>query len=130
MNIIQTVKEKIDNKDDKQKDYHVDYRYNDPVSADAIKDTLALIKVAHESCSEFDVTLTLKIGLFKVTSDSFNDIKLLKETKNEPARIIVSYSNVLLANDTTIKVEDITHIDFNLKYSSNNAEEEDENVQS
>lgn len=128
MELIKAVKEKLDNREEGQKDFFIDCKHDDPVGQDAIKDTLAIIKVAHEVQCVFKVTFTLKVGEFLVDSDSFNDIKLLKETKNEPERIVVSYSNLLLSHDTTIKVDDITCIYFDLKYCSDIRKEDEVNV--
>ena len=128
MEIIKIVKEKLDNREEGQKDFFIDCKHDDPVGQDAIKDTLAIIKVAHETQCVFEVTFTLKVGKFSVDSVSFNDIKLLKETKNEPERIVISYSNLLLSHDTTIKVDDITCIYFDLKYCSDVCKEDEADV--
>lgn len=126
MELIKVLKEKLENREKGQTDFYVDCKYDDPVGQDAIKDTLALIKVAHESHCHFEVVFILKIGKFTLDSLSFKDIKLLKATKNEPERIVISYNNTLLSHDTTMNVDDITCISFDLKYCSDNSQEGDE----
>lgn len=126
MELIKVVKEKLENREEGQKDFFIDCKHNDPVGQDAIKDTLALIKVAYESHCHFEATFVLKIGKFTVDSYSFKDVQLLKETKKEPERIVISYSNALLSYAVTMNVSDITCITFDLKYCSDNTEEEDE----
>lgn len=128
MELIKVLKEKLENREEGQQDFYVDCKYNDPVGQDAIKDTLAIIKVAYESHCYFELEFVLKIGKFIVDSFSFEDIKLLKETKNEPERIIITYSNALLKYDVTINVDDITHVDFSLKYCTDSYKEDDINV--
>lgn len=68
----------------------------------------------------FEVHLDLTVGECIVDSNGFKDIKILKATKNEPERLVISTYDALLSTDTTIEVKNIISIDFTLKHHIEN----------
>ena len=90
----------------------------EPISIKDVEDVVKIINEArkvNELNLYFELILYLKIGEFYVDSVSLKDIKILKKTKSEPDRIIISHCNALLSTDTTIRLEDILKISFKLE---------------
>lgn len=89
-----------------------------PVEISAIEDVINLISVASKVKCRFQLHLTLSIGDFKVDNDNFEDIKLLNKSKKESTnKVVITYKDALLSNQTTIDIENIVKIDFILKYN-------------
>lgn len=88
----------------------------EPVNISVIENVIDLITVASQVKCQFQLNLTLTIGAFKIDNDVFEDIKLSK-TKKENPKLIITYHDVLMSNQTTINVENVTKVEFLLKYT-------------
>ena len=87
-----------------------------PVNIDDVENIIELIKVAQKNVAMFSICFQLDIGEFSVDSDSLEDIKILKKTKNENERIQIQYSDVLLEHNVVIQLENIVGVFFDLQY--------------
>ena len=94
----------------------IEEEVKEPVELSAIEDVIDLINVASKVKCAFQLRLTLSIGDFKIDNDNFEEIKLLNKSKKESNKLIITYKDVLLSNQTTIDVENIINIEFFLKY--------------
>lgn len=98
----------------------VEKEVHEPVTKEVIENIVKLIIVAHETQSQFDLTLILSIGEFTISSDSYTNIKILNKNKNEEDRLVISYQNALLSNDTVIEINNIIGYTLNIQYSDEN----------
>lgn len=94
----------------------IEEEVKEPVELSVIEDVIDLINVASKVKCAFQLHLTLSIGDFKIDNDNFEEIKLLNKNKKESNKLIITYKDVLLSNQTTIDTENIIHIEFFLKY--------------
>ena len=86
------------------------------VDVNHIEKVIELTKMAKDTVSDFELCFDLEIGEFNVDSRSLKDIKLLKKTKNDNARILINYATLLLDYDVTIQLEHIVGIYLRLQY--------------
>lgn len=91
---------------------------NQPVTVEDCENLINLIAAAQKANAFFNLKLGLRIDDFVVDSHSLTDIKILKENKTLPYRLLISSNNNLLSTDTTIKIDDIIIIDLDLAYYS------------
>ena len=92
----------------------------EPVSKKDVEDAIKLINIAHEVGCDFDLQLTLEIGEFCVSADSYTGIKMLNKTKTDGDRLVISYKNALLSNDTIIDLKNILHISLKIEFCDKN----------
>lgn len=87
-----------------------------PVTKKEIEDMIKLINAAHNVDAMFDLQLKLVIGDFNISSESYTGMKLLSKTKSDDDRLVISYKNALLSNDTVIDISNILHIILYIKF--------------
>ena len=97
---------------------NVEMKEAEPVSIKDVEQAIELINVANKINAHFKITFYLTIGEFSVDSDSFNSIKLMKKTKNEKDRIIISYYTALFSTETTIDINNIYSIVMSISFST------------
>lgn len=89
----------------------------EPVDKETMQDMINLIDVAHSVGCFFELEFALSIGVFAVDSASYTGIKFIKKTgKNDFDKVIVSYKDALLSNETSIALKDIAHISLDIKF--------------
>ena len=101
-----------------EKAEHTDIKEAEPVSVKDIEQAIELINVANKINAQFKITFYLTIGEFSVDSDSFNDIKLMKKTKNEKDRIVIDYYTALFSTETTINLENVFGFTIDVAYTN------------
>lgn len=88
-----------------------------PVTKEKMQDMINLIDVAHSVGCFFELEFALPIGVFTVDSASYTGIKFIKKTgKNDVDKVIVSYKDALLSNETAIALKDIMHISLDIEF--------------
>ena len=87
-----------------------------PVTYETMENVIKLIEIANETNSDFSLLLNLSIDSFKIDSDNFKDIKLLKGNKTQPDRVMISSSDVLLTTETTIELQHIAKVTVFIQY--------------
>lgn len=102
---------------------NVEMKEAEPVSIKDVEQAIELINVANKINAHFKITFYLTIGEFSVDSDSFNSIKLMKKTKNEKDRIIISYYTALFSTETTIELKNIFGFTIDVAYMNEWGEE-------
>lgn len=95
----------------------VEKEVREPVAKEVIENIVKLITVAHETNSQFNLTLILPIGEFTLDSDAYTNIKILDKSKKEEDRLVVSYQDALLSSDTIIELSNIVGYTLNIHYS-------------
>lgn len=88
-----------------------------PVAVEEIENLIEMIELANKINATFDLCLILRMGGFTVNSAIFKGIKMLKKSKNESDRIVISYYNNLLSTETTIDAEDIVHVSLEVLFT-------------
>ena len=97
----------------------------EPVKKEELQHLIDIIEVAKDIGASFDLVLSLTMGEFCVDSYSFVGIKMTNSKKDEGKLLIQHKQNMLLLNDTYIDIENIVHIDFKLRFTDKNIEDED-----
>lgn len=87
-----------------------------PLTYTSIEDVVKLVDVAKEVNSKFTLCLKLSIGTFEVDSNAFNDIKLFKASKNQDARIVISFADTISSTETTIELQYIERATVKIEY--------------
>lgn len=90
--------------------------YSEPITYDIAENVVKLIQIAHEINGFFTIYCKLSVGDFEVTAENFQDIKLLKSTKSEPDRIIISLADAMVRTETTIELSNIYEIQVDVSY--------------
>ena len=95
-----------------------------PITYATMENAIKLIEVANEINSSFSLLLNLAIGVFKIDSDSFKGIKLLKSNKTQPDRVVISSADTLLTKETTIELQHIEKVIIDVKYEQKEGDDE------
>ena len=101
----------------------IDHTQEIPVKKEELQQLIDIIEVASKIDASFDLVLSLSMGEFHVDSLSFVGIKMINK-KDEGKLLIQHKQNMMLLNDTYIDIENITHIDFTLRFTDNNMEDD------
>lgn len=102
----------------------IDHTPEEPVKKEELQHLIDIIEVAKDIGASFDLVLSLTMGEFCVDSYSFIGIKMTNSKKDEGKLLIQYKKNMLLFNDTCIDIENIVHIDFKLRFTDKNIEDE------
>ena len=94
---------------------HEMVRDSEPIDRKDLESLINIISVA-KGC-EFRLTLLLEVGEFSVDSVNFKGIKILNVSKNEPERVVVSFTDTLSTTDVTIPLEHIVGASLDLHLS-------------
>ena len=101
----------------------IDHTEEIPVTKEELQQLIDIIEVARKIDASFDLVLSLSMGEFHVDSLSFVGIKMIN--KKDEGKLLIQYKqNMLLLNDTYIDIENIMHIDFTLRFTDKNIEDE------
>ena len=103
----------------------IEHTPEEPVKKEELQHLIDIIEVAKDIGASFDLVLSLTMGEFCVDSYSFVGIKMSNSKKDEGKLLIQHKQNMLLLNDTYIDIENIVHIDFKLRFTDKNIEDED-----
>lgn len=87
----------------------------EPVDKKDLEVLIDIINVA-QGCY-FKLTLVFPIGDFTVESVNFKGIKIMPATKNDPERVIVSYTDTLSSTDVTIPLHNVIGASLDLHIS-------------
>lgn len=109
MNLFNKTKEAEDAIESKQKII--------PLTYNSMENVVKLVDAAKEVNSRFTLCLKLSIGEFEVDSNAFKEIKLLKASKNQDARIIISFADTISSTETTIELQYIEKATVKIEYS-------------
>lgn len=90
----------------------------DEIDYTTMENFVNFITTSYKVGCSFDFTFSLSIGEFSMTSVDFVDIKLLKESKNQKERIVISYEDTVSHNETTIEIENIYSIRAKVLYTT------------
>lgn len=100
----------------------IDESYNqEPVAKEDMEKLIKLMHTAHDVGAWFELELQLPIGSFSVDSDEYTGIKIMPKTKTDKERVIISYKDALLSNDTVINLENVLGISFVIRFCDVNA---------
>lgn len=102
----------------------IDHTPEEPVKKEELQHLIDIIEVAKDIGASFELVLSLTMGEFCVDSISLVGMKMINK-KDEGKILIQHKQNILLLNDTYIDIENIIHIDFKLRFTDKNIEDED-----
>ncbi len=98
-----------------------DTQESKPVAKEDMEKLIKLMHTAHDVGAWFDLELQLPIGSFNVDANEYTGIKIMPKTKTDKERVIISYQDALLSNDTVINLENILRISFVVRFCDTNA---------
>lgn len=93
----------------------------EPVAKEDMEKLIKLMHAAHDVGAWFDLELQLPIGNFNIDSNEYTGIKIMPKNKTDKERVIISYQDALLSNDTVIDLENILRISFVMRFCDANA---------
>lgn len=116
MNLFNKAKQAEDRIESQQK--------NIPLTYHSMENVVKLVDIAKEVNSNFTLCLKLSIGAFEVDSNAFKEIKLLKASKSQDARIVISFADTISSTETTIELQYIERATVKIEYIKEEGVEE------